>query len=73
MNNPKSPTHLRIVPREAPPAISRPHENASCVRLEIAGGMLVTCQVDARSEDCGELLRGIVAAQRAILRKMQGA
>jgi hypothetical protein len=49
------------------------HEYASFLRLEIAGGMLVKCKVEASIDDCGELLRGVLMAQMAILRKMQYA
>lgn len=73
VSKPKKLIHLNVVRNEASPATSLPRENASSILLEITGGMLVTCRVDARIEDCGELLRGILMAQTAILCKMRDA
>lgn len=73
MNKSKKRNHLRVVRSEAAPVISVKHENAPSIVIEVTDGMLVTCQVEASVDDCGELLRGILMAQVAILRKMQYA
>ncbi|WP_115104011.1 hypothetical protein [Paraburkholderia lacunae] len=73
MSKLKKRTHLRIVRNEASPSPPLPQENAPAIVIEVKDGMLVTCQVDARIEDCGELLAGILMAQTAILCKMRNA
>ncbi|WP_175837064.1 hypothetical protein [Burkholderia anthina] len=47
--------------------------NTSTITLSVVDGRLVSSQVNARLEDCLELLNGLLIAQTAVVRKMQGA
>lgn len=73
MSKPKKQMHLRVVRNEVTKAPPLPQENAPSIVIEVTDGMLVTCEGDTRIEDCGELLKGILTGQAAILRKMKGA
>ncbi|KVO11751.1 hypothetical protein WJ73_19590 [Burkholderia ubonensis] len=46
--------------------------NSSTITLTVVNGQLVSSQVNARPEDCLELMSGLLMAQTALVRRMQG-
>ena len=46
--------------------------NSSTITLQVIDGVLVDSSVNARPEDCLELMAGLLMAQTALVRKMQG-
>jgi hypothetical protein len=49
--------HLRVVRSDVSPPSPLPQGNASSIVVEVTEGMVVTNRVEARIDDCGELLR----------------
>lgn len=45
--------------------------NSSTITLQVVNGVLVDSTVNARHEDCLELMSGLLMAQTALVRKMQ--
>ncbi len=47
--------------------------DSSTMTLQVRNGRIVASQINARPEDCLEMMSGLLMLQTALVRKMQGA